>query len=193
MTSSNLAIIFAPNLFQQDDSGTVTTLAASLKLNSYLVLQTKGTKLISVLIDKYEEVFKPIFETIRKTKRFKPKRHAVIFSDEEVVKKGIIGKRNKVKQWKKRCMVLTRNHLFLFENEEELFTAKILSEVALVDIVKLSAHEKKEFCFVLTFKVTENEEVESWTFKCENEEEKEQWLSVIQQAMKDQVNNNENK
>lgn len=198
MTASNLAIIFAPNLFQEDPNASTATISSSL------VLQTKGTKLITIMIEKYQEVFRELFEKIKANKDFIPlavkesiskneSKHSTTSSNNTnsvdnsgfIILKGFLSKKTKVKSWKRRFIVLTKTHLMVLEDEDT--SKKALDFLDLSKSYIENNYEKKDHTFKICLKTDPQsshlEEAKEIILKAENETEKNQWFNSIQERI----------
>ncbi|KAG2388435.1 hypothetical protein C9374_000599 [Naegleria lovaniensis] len=198
MTASNLAIIFAPNLFQEDPNASSTT------LNSSLVLQTKGTRIITILIEKYQDVFRDLFEKIKANKDFIPlplkdsiskneSKHSTTSNNNSaidntgfIIMKGFLSKKTKVTGWKRRFIVLTKTHVMVLEDEDT--SKKALNFLDLSKSCIESNYEKKDFTFKICLRTdaqqtSHDEEAKEIILKAESETERNQWFNSIRERI----------
>ncbi|EFC47056.1 rho GTPase activating protein [Naegleria gruberi] len=174
MTAHNLAIIFAPNLFQD----------GSASLSNNLVLQTKGTRIIALMIEKYDEVLKPLFQKLKERNDLKPekiKQHGLV-DESQILMKGFVSKRTKVKSWKRRYAVLTATQLLLFE-DDEICKKKLEAQFDFGKDVILVDYPKKEYSFKIYKIRVEEDDIKEWAIRAENESEKQEWMKRIEKIV----------
>ncbi|KAL9652470.1 hypothetical protein ABK040_000042 [Willaertia magna] len=172
MNADNLAICFAPNLFQEEQTNLLS-----------LQNQSRAVKMISVMIKRYED-FKPLFDKIKKNKEWRPRRQSMCVHDFEIIKQGFLWKLGSTKlSWKKRFCILTQQQeILIFNSNVNVSKKSIKGIIKLNGYSRIEEITKKPLCFSL-IQIPENlfeEKQTIATLKAETVVEKEQWESALE-------------